>query len=140
MSSPSEEKVTVRSNELETLASGVAHQINTPAQYLTDNIWFLKAAFITIEGAVQLGSELANAVRTNTVTPELRKRAEQMFQSDDLNYCMKQVPAALADMLNGVERISSVVNSLQERAAGTAARTTPRSGASCKSPMPPGVP
>lgn len=88
------------------LSAGIAHEINTPAQYLGDNIRFLNESF-----AVVLNS-LMN-VRSKC---KIKKDCE-LFKSDffnsDMEYFMEEIPTALEQSEDGVNRIISIVKAMK---------------------------
>ena len=96
------------------LAAGIAHEINTPTQYVGDNARFLKDAFQNILAMLQGYSEMIAAARQNTITPELIARAEETVSSGDLDYHFQQIPAAINETLEGVERVSKIVRAMKE--------------------------
>ncbi|HEX4264105.1 MAG TPA: PAS domain S-box protein [Verrucomicrobiae bacterium] len=96
------------------LAAGIAHEINTPTQYVGDNTRFLKDAFQEIAAALHGYGELIAAAKQNTITPELIARAEEIVRAADLEYHFEQIPAAINETLEGVERVSKIVRAMKE--------------------------
>ena len=96
------------------LASGIAHEINTPTQYVGDNIHFLKDAFENIAGVLRRGAELLAAARTGDVSSELVRRLEENCERADLDYLMSEIPGAIQHAQEGVERISRIVRAIKE--------------------------
>ncbi|HET9656691.1 MAG TPA: ATP-binding protein, partial [Kineosporiaceae bacterium] len=85
------------------LATGIAHEINTPTQYLSDNLGFLEHCFpdlIRTAGgpASQGGTALAAAARRNA----------------DLDFLVEEVPRALAECRTGVQRIAGIVKAMKD--------------------------
>ena len=50
------------------LAAGIAHEINTPTQYVADNTRFLQESFDSITSVLKAYEDLLGAVRSNTAT------------------------------------------------------------------------
>ena len=96
------------------LAAGIAHEINTPMQYVADNTRFLQDSFKNIWKVLQTHEELLNAARSNALTPELIARVEQAAAAGDLEYLSQQVPAAIDETLEGVGRITKIVRAMKE--------------------------
>lgn len=96
------------------LAAGIAHEINTPTQYVGDNTRFLKDAFQSIVFALRGYNELIAAAKQNAVTPELVARAEDIVRQADLEYHFEQIPAAINETLEGVERVTKIVRAMKE--------------------------
>jgi PAS domain S-box-containing protein len=96
------------------LAAGIAHEINTPTQYVGDNTRFLKDAFKNIAAALNGYIELIGAAKQNAVTPDLIARAEEIVRANDLEYHFEQIPAAINETLEGVERVAKIVRAMKE--------------------------
>ena len=97
------------------LAAGIAHEINTPTQFVGDNIRFLKdswgpvAEFMNFCGTMQ--SECGAA---GPVSPEHLQRFCELFQKCDLEYLSEHIPKALDLSLEGVKRIAKIVKGFKE--------------------------
>ena len=88
-----EEKLTMSNQKFEAigqLAAGVAHEINTPIQFVSDNLNFLTDSFNKI---IQY-AEQANAPK--------------------IDYYKEEIPSALSESLEGINRIAEIVKSLKE--------------------------
>jgi signal transduction histidine kinase len=96
------------------LAAGIAHEINTPMQYIGDNTRFVKESFEAISKVLQGQTELLAAVRANAVTPELLASSEKAVAENDLNFLCAEIPSALAQSLEGVECVSKIVRAMKE--------------------------
>jgi two-component system NtrC family sensor kinase len=79
------------------LAAGIAHEINTPIQYVTDSVNFLGSAF----------AELLTVVASNENAPSLR-------QSLDLEFLREEVPRAIERTIEGTERVAIIVRAMKE--------------------------
>jgi signal transduction histidine kinase len=107
------------------LAAGIAHEINTPTQYVGDNLRFLKDAFDEVSGVLRAGAELLAAARAGAVSLETVRRLEAQCEGADLDYLMAEVPEAIQHALDGVGRISRIVRAIKEFAhPGPAERST----------------
>jgi len=91
------------------LAAGVAHEINTPTQYVTDNTTFLQSAFDKLILAI-------TACRTalEPVTSAETDHARKVLQEARIEYKLKHVPRAIDQSLEGLRKISSLVAALRE--------------------------
>ncbi|GGB49518.1 hypothetical protein GCM10011316_22060 [Roseibium aquae] len=87
---------------LGTLASGVAHEINTPTQFIGDNLKFLRGAFEDVMGFVDKLPELDRA----GVLAELEEL--------DWEFLKEEIPAALSEAGDGVASIGKIVHSIKE--------------------------
>ena len=96
------------------LAAGIAHEINTPSQYVGDNTRFLRdslAGFLRVIGSHK---ELLAAAKTGQLTPERLAHAEARLVAEDIDYLTEQIPAAITETLEGVGRITKIVRAMKE--------------------------
>ena len=95
------------------LAAGVAHEINTPMQYIGDNLHFLKQAFADVLGLLGTYDQVL-AQATSTGLPDAGPEAlAQARQDADLEYLLTAVPTALEGASGGVTAVSSIVRALK---------------------------
>jgi PAS domain S-box-containing protein len=96
------------------LASGIAHEINTPAQYVGDGVHFLKEAFAGYQrlvGQYRLAVEtLEKAGGHETLIGQIREIENDI----DLPYLDANAPASFDSCLDGVSRISTIVRAMKE--------------------------
>ena len=91
------------------LASGVAHEINNPTAFISANLTELKRYVATFEAAL---GELGEAC-TKAGVPD---RAAAVTARGDVAFARREAPAALAESLQGMERIRQIVNNLRSLA------------------------
>jgi PAS domain S-box-containing protein len=96
------------------LAAGIAHEINTPMQYVGDNTRFVMDSFAAIRRVLGCHKELLDAARANAITPELLARCGEILPPEDLDYYCEQIPVAIGQTLEGVERVSKIVRAMKE--------------------------
>jgi PAS domain S-box-containing protein len=96
------------------LAAGVAHEINTPAQYVGDNVTFLKVAFAELLELLKSYEELLAKVKDSGLHEELETQAEAAIARTDANYLKEEIPKALAQSLDGIQRVSEIVSAMKE--------------------------
>jgi PAS domain S-box-containing protein len=96
------------------LAAGIAHEINTPTQYVGDNTRFVKDSFTAIVKVLKSHEALLAAAKAGAVTPELIARSETLLAESDMEYLYMQIPTALAETLEGVERVSKIVRAMKD--------------------------
>ncbi|HRH45341.1 MAG TPA: PAS domain S-box protein [Pyrinomonadaceae bacterium] len=96
------------------LAAGIAHEINTPTQYVGDNTRFLEESFQSFITVVEKNRELLKACQSNKLLPELTAQTEELFKTEDIEYLEEEVPRAIEQALHGVERISKIVQSMKD--------------------------
>jgi PAS domain S-box-containing protein len=94
------------------LAAGIAHEINTPIQYAGDNLRFLQEAFSDL---LQLFARIEQAGGTPGATPqELAQAIGKAAAAADLPYLRDEVPRAIQQGLEGIDRVSRIVRAMKE--------------------------
>ena len=96
------------------LAAGVAHEINTPAQFVGDNMRFLSEACTDLHAVLDRHAALLAAAKASHPTTEAITQCEAEAQRADLEYLADEVPKAIAQSLDGVERIAKIVRAMKE--------------------------
>jgi len=111
------EQELVQSQKLEEigqLAAGIAHEINTPIQYIGDNACFLQDAFSDIKALITLYGNFLQAAKQGEVTEELIREVETKRNDIELNYLAEEIPKAIQQSQEGVERVASIVGAMKE--------------------------
>lgn len=96
------------------LAAGIAHEINTPIQFVADNTRFLMQAFMAGAKLAQKYEELHGAAERGVVTLELLNDVARARQDSDWNYLEREIPLAIEQMLEGLARVSTIVRGMKE--------------------------
>ena len=96
------------------LAAGVAHEINTPTQYIGDNVQFLKGAFEDLTLLLKAYDRLLAAAKDGELTGEVVEEASEAVASSDAPYLLEEIPKAIDQTLDGVSRVSSLVGAMKE--------------------------
>ena len=96
------------------LAAGIAHEINTPTQYVGDNIEFLQGVFGDLNILLGKYGDLADAARDGQVPPELLDEIASMAEETDLDFVAEEIPRAIEQSLEGVHRVASIVHAMKD--------------------------
>jgi PAS domain S-box-containing protein len=96
------------------LAAGIAHEINTPTQYIGDNTRFVRDAFGDLSKLLEQYERLLQACRRQAPTPQLIGDVESARQAADLDYLVGEVPKAIQQSLEGVDRVATIVRAMKE--------------------------
>ena len=102
-----------------TLAAGMAHEINTPIQFVSDNIHFIGDAtrhLLTLTQKLGLLPELVGAGAPPALLQEAAVSALRASKAARREFLEREVPKAVACCIDGVDRVSSIVRSLAELA------------------------
>ena len=95
------------------LASGIAHEINTPTQFVGDNTRFFQDAFDDLIDSIKIYKELLEAFKSGSLTDELIQTAEERIKEFDLDYLEEEIPVAIQHTLKGVGRIAKIVQAMK---------------------------
>ncbi|MBN2717825.1 MAG: PAS domain S-box protein [Deltaproteobacteria bacterium] len=107
----------MQSRKLETigqLAAGIAHEINTPSQYVGDNIRFLQEAVDGFVAVLQKYEEVSQKLCPEFKAGELFKALETAKNDVDLAFLLEEAPLAITQSLDGILRISKIVLAMKE--------------------------
>ncbi len=96
------------------LAAGIAHEINTPTQYVSDNTVFAQRAVSGLLEAFAAAEAVVKAAKAASLEPELVQNAEKTRAKAKFDYVAKQLPRALEQALEGLGRIGSIVHAMKE--------------------------
>jgi len=96
------------------LASGIAHEINTPIQYIGDNAQFLQGVFADLNRILEKYSQLLDANRIQTISPELIAQIDALLEKTDIHYLSEEIPKALGQSIEGINHISRIVNAMRD--------------------------
>jgi two-component system NtrC family sensor kinase len=96
------------------LAAGVAHEINTPVQFVSDNMNFLRSASSDIASVVEAYRALQQAIGSQGDIAAAARRVAESEKSADLDYLLENIPLAIGSSSEGLERIANIVRSMKE--------------------------
>ena len=96
------------------LAAGIAHELNTPIQFVGDNTHFLKGAFADLTRVIENYHQLRDAADNGGTSAALVEEVKQAEQTADLDYLMEEIPRALEQSLDGVTRVATIVRAMKE--------------------------
>lgn len=96
------------------LAAGIAHEINTPTQYIGDNISFLKASFTDLRELHTYQANFLRAAKENTVTPEMIAEIEEKRRHYNVDFLLDEIPDAIQQSQEGVARVTGIVRAMKE--------------------------
>ena len=96
------------------LAAGIAHEINTPTQYVGDNTHFLQDAFNDLDQLLGKYNELLDAARKEKQMEAIVQDVEKISEKVDVDYLLEEVPKAIGQTLEGVERVAKIVRAMKE--------------------------
>src|SRR5262245_49222320 len=96
------------------LAAGIAHEINTPIQYVGDNMLFLQESFNDLSTLLEHYAALYQMCAEGTPTASVLSQIETTASAIDVAYLTEEIPTAIQQSLEGVERVATIVRAMKE--------------------------
>ena len=96
------------------LAAGIAHEINTPTQYVSDNIQFLEESFSSIVAVINKYDLLLKAIESGSVGSKLTAEVKESAEKADLDYIIQEIPGAIEQSMEGIHRIAHIVRAMKD--------------------------
>lgn len=96
------------------LSAGIAHEINTPTQYVGDNTRFLQESFHDLLQVLEAYDGLVYAINQQGDISAALKAVNDAEEKADLDYLKAEIGEAIKQSLEGVERVASIVRAMKE--------------------------
>jgi len=96
------------------LAAGIAHEINTPTQFIGDNLRFLQDGFGDLHKALEPLSSLVAGLGDPAAMPGAVVEINRLLAAADLPYLFDEMPKAIRQSLEGVERVANIVKAMKD--------------------------
>lgn len=94
------------------LSAGVAHEINTPLQYVGDSVHFLGQAFVRITSYAERVTRLSESAAA-TSWEEARAALLGAAKETRLGFVLDEIPKAVQASKEGIEQVSKIVQALK---------------------------
>jgi len=95
------------------LASGIAHEINSPMQYVSDNTYFLKSSFKDILSFISEVNSMVDNHLSDKVFDSFTKELKKKKKKYDIEFLMQEIPLSIDRTLSGIERVSKIVSAMK---------------------------
>ncbi|MGB7342577.1 MAG: ATP-binding protein [Pirellulaceae bacterium] len=96
------------------LAAGIAHEINTPIQYVGDNTRFVQTACEDLVGVLESCQLLITALDQSTSVDKEKAALQSALDDADIEYLLEEIPSAITQTLDGVDRVTNIVRAMKE--------------------------
>lgn len=96
------------------LVAGIAHEINTPIQYVGDSVRFLQGAMAELESLLSLYRTLIANLAPGSVPAHDIDRIRQAESAADVHFLSAESPKAFERTLDGVARVAAIVRAMKE--------------------------
>jgi signal transduction histidine kinase len=98
-----------RMSALGQLAAGIAHEINTPMQFISDNVAFFQDNFFNLLKAFDALARKGAQENACVSGDEIR----EIFERADYEYTKLEIPKAIKQTIDGAARVNEIVGSLK---------------------------
>ena len=96
------------------LAGGVAHEINTPVQFVSDNVQFMRTSMTEIITVIHAYRSLQHAVQSSGDVAAAAHAAAAAETTADLDFIVENASLAIDSAIDGLGRIATIVRSMKE--------------------------
>ena len=96
------------------LAAGIAHEINTPIQFIGDNARFLKESFGEMTPLLEEFHALISAAEAGQVPVDQLAQARTALKGTDWDFLTTEIPTAIDQTLDGVGRVAQIVRAMKD--------------------------
>ncbi|MEQ1504326.1 MAG: ATP-binding protein [Myxococcota bacterium] len=96
------------------LAAGVAHEINTPVQFVSDSVHFVRDAMTDLATLITRYRALHRAVADGAPTDDVAAEIDGAEEDADVDYLLDNIPKALDRSVDGLNRVATIVRSMKE--------------------------
>lgn len=88
------------------LAAGIAHEINTPMQFVGDNTYFIKESFETVFSFID---KTINSFNSNYSIEKIIEYFRDNFEEHEIDYYKNEIPIAIDRTIDGIDRVRKIV-------------------------------
>ncbi len=96
------------------LAAGIAHEINTPIQYVSDSAHFLRSAVADLDQLLAVYHQQIHSLTHSGQGANVLAQIRAAESAADLEFMRKEMPRAFDRLLEGVERVTRIVRAMKE--------------------------
>jgi PAS domain S-box-containing protein len=96
------------------LAAGIAHEINTPTQFVGDNMHFLQRSFADLLSVVQQCERAVQAAQCGGLPADAAAEIAKALKEIELDYLVQEIPRAIEQSLDGLQRVTKIVRAMKE--------------------------
>lgn len=95
------------------LAAGIAHEINTPMQFIGSNVTFLQECFQDLHRLMNSYSTMKAALASHPQAEDILAAIEAKEQEVDLDYLLDEAPKAFEQTIDGISRVTKLILGLK---------------------------
>jgi signal transduction histidine kinase len=107
------------------LAAGIAHEINTPIQYVGDSVIFLQSAAADLRKLLSSYRAAIAMTQQQSPNPQMVAALAAAEDAADLSFLEAEIPRAFERTLDGIGRVAGIVRAMREFAHPDATEHSP---------------
>jgi len=94
------------------LSAGIAHEINTPTQYVSDNTMFLNAAFDSCLKIIN-GTKALIDKDLSDITEQELSVIRKVYEDNDMEFVAAEIPLAITQSIDGLDRVKNIIGAMK---------------------------
>ncbi|MEM8950722.1 MAG: ATP-binding protein [Pseudomonadota bacterium] len=102
-----------RLETLGAMVSGIAHEINTPIQFIGDNLQFIGDSFATIDDLLKRYAALHSAAVAGNALEAEAKAVTEAVADAELNFLREELPSAIEQSLSGIQQVARIASAMK---------------------------
>jgi signal transduction histidine kinase len=102
-----------RLEALGTMASGIAHEINTPIQFIGDNLQFISDSFETIDQLLHRYDALFRAAKDADLLGAETDAVGEAIEEAELDFLREELPGAIEQSLSGIQQVARIASAMK---------------------------
>ena len=96
------------------LAAGIAHEINTPIQYVGDSLFLLRSAYDEFNQLLDSVGNAIDILPDSGARSALQREMSELMKKHDVEYLRAEMPKAFERTFDGVDRVTNIVSAMKE--------------------------
>lgn len=96
------------------LAAGMAHEINTPVQFVGDNLQFLKDTFGGLFKLLDTAIAFTETAADSQENKLFKKTLKEIISALEPDYVRKEIPSAINESIEGINTVARIVKAMKE--------------------------
>jgi PAS domain S-box-containing protein len=100
------------------LTAGIAHEINTPIQFVGDNLHFLSNSFQHINELLKIYGDFNEIVISrpdgDESIPAAIEKIAAFKEQTDMDFIVSEIPHAIEQTIDGINRVSTMIKAMRD--------------------------